>query len=68
MQSVTFDYALGVLEALPEEEQVALLKVWQKRMARRDEILAEIEEGKAEFGRGELKRMSASDLMKDLLE
>jgi hypothetical protein len=31
MQTVTFDYALGVLESLPLEQQETLFEVWQKR-------------------------------------
>ena len=69
-QSVTFQEALDIVESLPEFQQDDLVDIVQRRrIERRRELLAEsIKEARAEYARGEVKRGTADDLMKELTE
>ena len=70
MQTITFDQALDIVQALPQEQQLSLIEIVKRQVieARRATLLIEHQEGKAEFLRGELKRMTIEELKKDLLE
>ena len=63
-----FADALASVETLTMEDQAALVEVVNKRIAvaRRKEMVREIAEARAAYLRGNVKRGSASDLMRDL--
>ena len=63
-----FQKALATIEALPSHQQVDLVEVMRRRLAesRRDEIAANIREAKADFRKGQVKKGTLPDLMKDL--
>jgi hypothetical protein len=63
-----FQKALATIEALPSHQQVDLVEVIRRRLAesRRDEIAANIREAKADYRRGQVKKGTVADLMKDL--
>jgi len=63
-----FQKALATIEALPSHQQVDLVEVMRRRLAesRRDEIAASIREAKADYRRGQVKKGTLVDLMKDL--
>ena len=69
-QTVTFQDALEIVEALPESQQDDLVEIIRRRrIERRRESLAEgIQQARAEYARGEVSRGSADDLMKELTE
>ena len=69
-QTVTFQEALEIVESLPEGQQDDLVDIIQRRRTEhRRELLAEsIQQGRAEYARGEISRGSVGDLMKELTE
>jgi len=69
-QTVTFQDALEVVESLPEQQQEDLIDIIRRRIIehRRDLLAENIKKAKQEFARGEVKRGSIADLMKELAE
>ncbi len=69
-QAVTLQDALDVVESLPEMLQEDLIRIIQHRHEeRRRESLAEnIKAARAEYDRGEVRRGTVDDLMKELSE
>ena len=63
-----FADALASVETLPVEDQAAPVEVVNKRIAatRRREMIREIAEARADYRRGNVKRGSASELMREL--
>jgi len=53
---------------MPQEDQSMLVELINKRIIekRRSELVAEVQEAKSAFTRGEVKRGTFEDLMKDL--
>ena len=66
-QTVTFQDALELIESLPEYQQEDLVNIIRHRlMEHRRELLAEnIKEAKEEYVKGEVKKGSVDDLMKE---
>lgn len=69
-QTGTFQEALDIVESLPEYQQEDLINIIQRRrIERRRELLVEnIKEARAEYARGEVIRGNVDDLMKELTE
>ena len=69
-QTVTFQDALDVVESLPEHQQEDLIDIVRRRIIehRRDLLAENIKKAKQEFARGEVKRGSVDELMKELAE
>jgi hypothetical protein len=63
-----FSDALACVETLPVEDQTELIQIVNKRIAsvRRREMLQEIEAARADYAKGNVKRGSASALMREL--
>ncbi|MEK9148827.1 MAG: hypothetical protein AAB267_02130 [Candidatus Desantisbacteria bacterium] len=68
--TATFQEAIDVIESLPESQQESLVDVLQHRpIEHRRELLAKnIREAREEFARGEVKKGTVDDLMRELLE
>lgn len=69
-QAIAFQEALDVIESLPEYQQEDLIDIIQRRLIEhRRELLAEnIKEARKEYARGEVKKGTVDDLMKELSE
>ena len=67
--NVTFQEALEIIEALPEYRQEDLVNVIKHRIIeqRREYLAKNIGEAKEEFARGEVKKGTVDDLMKELI-
>ena len=68
--SITFQEALDIIESLPEYQQEDLIKIIRQRLIEhRQELLAKnIREAKEEYARGEVKKGTVADLMRELSE
>lgn len=66
----TFQEVLEIIESLPEYQQEDIVKIIRKRIIehKREELAKSVKEAREEYARGEIKRGSVDDLMKDLLE
>ncbi len=69
-QTVAFQEVLDIIESLPEYQQEDLIDIVQHRIIEhRQGLLAEnIKEARKEYARGEVKKGSVDDLMKELSE
>ncbi len=69
-KTVTFQEALEIVESLSDFQQDSLLEIIRHRLvARRQRLLVErIKEAKQEYARGEVKKGSVEELMKELSE
>lgn len=67
-QTVTFQMALEVVESLPEYQQEDLIDILRRRIVehKRELLAKNIRKAREEYSRGEVKRGSVNDLMKDL--
>jgi hypothetical protein len=68
--TVTFQEALEIVDALPEEQQEHLIEIVKRRQTerRREQLARGVKAARVELRRGEAKRGSVDDLMKDLNE
>jgi len=67
-QSMSFQDLIDAVETMPLDDQAMLVNLINKRIQekRRSDLLAEVQEARDAFRRGEVKRGSFEDLMKDL--
>lgn len=69
-QTTLFQKAIDIVESLPEYQQEDLINIIQHRLLdQKRELLAKnIREAREEYARGEVKRGTVVDLMKELSE
>ena len=67
---VTFQEVLDIVESLPEYQQEDLVDIIRRRLVeqRRDRLANSIREAREEYARGEVKRGTVDDLMKEISE
>jgi hypothetical protein len=67
---VTFQEALDIVEELPEYQQEDLIDIIRRRLTeqRRDRLAESISEAREEFARGDVRKGTVEDLMKELSE
>lgn len=67
-QSLSFQDLIDAVESLPLDDQSMLVELINKRIIekRRAELVAEVGEAREAFRKGEVKRGTVEDLMKDL--
>jgi hypothetical protein len=67
-QSMSFQDLIDAVETMSLDDQAMLVNLISKRIQekRRAELRAEVQEARDAFSRGEVKRGSFEDLMKDL--
>ena len=68
MGNITFQKALEMIESLPEEQRESLIDIVKRRLIeeRRDRLAQSIKEARDEYKRGEIKRGTVDDLMREL--
>ncbi|MDP3013728.1 MAG: hypothetical protein Q8M92_05755 [Candidatus Subteraquimicrobiales bacterium] len=68
--SVTFQEALDIIESFPEYQQEDLIDIIRRRLIeqRRQGLAESINEGRQEYARGEVKKGTVDDLMRELSE
>jgi len=69
-ESAPFQEALDVIESLPEYQQEDLIDIVRHRLIehRRDSIAENIKNAKEAYTRGEVKKGTVNDLMKEITE
>jgi hypothetical protein len=70
VQSLSFQDLIDAVESMPLDDQSMLIELINKRIQEksRAELVAEVREARDDFLRGEVKRGTFEDLMKDLKE
>ena len=68
--NVTFQEALEMIEKFPESQREDLVNIVKKRIIeqRRERLADSIKEARAEYSRGEIKKGTVSDLIRDITE
>jgi hypothetical protein len=66
----TFQEALEMIESLPEYQQEDIIEIVRKRLIehRRDLLSMNIKEAREEYARGDYRKGSVDDLMKEISE
>lgn len=64
----TFQDALDIVESLPEAQQEDLIDLVSRRLIeqRRKKLVREIKEARKEYAKGEVRKESVDDLMREL--
>ena len=67
-QSLSFQDLIEAVESMPLDDQSMLVELINKRIMekRRSELVDEVQEARRAFKKGEVKRGTLEDLMKDL--
>ena len=67
-QNLTFQEVLDIVESLPEDQQESLIDILRHRLIehRRDALAKNIREARQEYARGEVKKGTVDDLMREL--
>jgi hypothetical protein len=70
VHSLSFQDLIEAVESMPLDDQSMLVELINKRIIekRRAELVAEVQDVRSAFKRGEVKRGTFEDLMKDLLD
>lgn len=65
-----FQDVLEMVESLPPEDQGVLIHIIRQRLIehRRAEIVADIEEARGAYKRGDVRRGGAADVMRECME
>jgi len=68
--SVTFQEALDSVESLPAHQQEDLIDIVRRRLIerQRERLADNIREAKEDYARGEVRRGTVNDLLKELSE
>ena len=69
VNTVNFNQVLDLIEAMPDEEQMILFDLINRRRSerRRDEIAANIQAAAKEYEQGQVFRGSVDDVMAELM-
>ena len=68
MKSASFNDALEVVESLPEDQKESLLEIVRNRLIeqRRDRLALSIKKAKKENAKGDIRRGTVEDLMREV--
>jgi hypothetical protein len=68
MKTATFDEALDIIESFPEKQRESILEIVKRRLIeeRRDRLALTVKEAREEYARGEVRRGSVDDLMREI--
>ena len=70
MKSINFNDVLEIIESLPEEQRESLIEIVKNRLIeeRRDRLAKSINEAKEEYARGNFRKGTLDDLMREISE
>jgi len=68
MKSTTFDEALDIIESFPEEQRESFVEIVKRRLTeeRRERLAQTIKEAREEYARGEVRRGTVDDLIREV--
>ena len=68
MKTATFDEALDIIESLPEDQKESIIEIVKRRLIedRRDLLVQKIKEAREEYSRGEARRGTVDDLIREI--
>jgi hypothetical protein len=68
MKTATFDEALDIIESFPEDQRESIVEIVKRRLAeeRREQLAQTIKESRGEYARGEVRRGTVDDLIREV--
>ncbi len=68
MKTATFDEALDIIESLPEDQKESIIEIVKHRLIedRRNLLVQNIKEAREEYSRGEARRGTVDDLIREI--
>ena len=70
MKTTTFDEALDILESFPEEQRESIVEIVKHRLTeeRRERLAQTVKEARQEYARGEVRRGTVDDLIREIVQ
>jgi len=70
MKTTTFDEALDIIESFPEEQRESIVAIVKRRLTeeRRERLAQTIKEARQEYARGEVRRGTVDDLIREIVQ
>ncbi|MBU4425874.1 MAG: hypothetical protein L6406_06385 [Desulfobacterales bacterium] len=70
MKTTTFDEALDILESFPEEQRESIVEIVKRRLTeeRRERLAQTVKEARQEYARGEVRRGTVDDLIREIVQ
>ena len=70
METTTFDEALDIIESFPEEQRESIVEIVKRRLTeeRRERLVQTVKEARQEYARGEIRRGTVDDLIRDIVQ
>ncbi len=70
MKTATFDEALDIIESFPEDQRESIVEIVKHRLAeeRREQLAQTIKEAREEYARGEVRRGTVDDLIREMAQ
>jgi len=68
MKTTTFDEALDIIESFSEEQRESIVEIVKRRLTeeRREQLAQTIKESREEYARGEVRRGTVDDLVREV--
>jgi len=70
MTTTTFDEALDIIESFPEEQRESIVEIVKRRLTeeRRERLAQTVKEARQEYARGEVRRGTVDDLIREIVQ
>ena len=70
METTTFDEALDIIESFPEEQRESIVEIVKRRLTeeRRERLAQTVKEARQEYARGEVRRGTVDDLIREIVQ
>ena len=70
MKTTTFDKALEIIESFPEETRASMIGIVKRRLIeeKRKRLVQTVMEAREEYGRGQVKRGTVDDLIREITQ
>ena len=67
-QTATFNEALDIIESFPEEQKESIIEIVKHRLTeeRRERLAQTVKEAREEYSRGEARRGTVDDLIREI--
>ena len=67
-QTATFNEALDIIESFPEEQKESIIEIVKHRLTedRRERLAQTVKEAQEEYSRGEVRRGTVDDLIREI--
>ena len=70
MKTTTFDEALDIIESFPEEQRESIVEIVKRLLTeeRRERLAQTVKEARQEYARGEVRRGTVDDLIREIVQ